>query len=252
MTAAIEAVPKDIRPGVQALAFQTMRWWGRAVALRKALARKAPPAQADALLCTALALSWNDDIAAYPVHTLVNQAVEAARRHKDMRAQAPFVNACLRRFLRERESLLASTEADWTAQWNHPEWWIKRLKADHPQDWQALLQAAQVAAPMSLRVNVQHQSVATYLLALQDAGLHAKAVGEMGVQLTKAVPVSQLPGFELGHVSVQDAAAQLAAPLLLQGLPLGDQPCACWTLARRLAAKRVICWKWRPKPGCWP
>ena len=224
MTAAIEAVPKDIRPGVQALAFQTMRWWGRAVALRKALARKAPPAQADALLCTALALSWNDDIAPYPVHTLVNQAVEAARRHKDMRAQAPFVNACLRRFLRERESLLANSEADWTAQWNHPEWWIKRLKADHPQDWQALLQAAQVAAPMSLRVNLQHQSVATYLLALQDAGLHAKAVGEMGVQLTKAVPVSQLPGFELGHVSVQDAAAQLAAPLLLKGLPLGDQP----------------------------
>jgi len=90
MTAAIEAVPKDIRPGVQALSFQAMRWWGRAVAIRKALARKAPPAQADALLCTALSLSWNDDISPYPVHTLVNQAVEAARRHKDMRAQAPF------------------------------------------------------------------------------------------------------------------------------------------------------------------
>ena len=224
MTAAIEAVPKDIRPGVQALSFQTMRWWGRAVALRKALARKAPPAQADALLCTALALSWNDDMAPYPVHTLVNQAVEAARRHKDMRAQAPFVNACLRRFLRERENLLATTEADWTAQWNHPEWWIKRLKADHPQDWQALLQAAQMAAPMTLRVNLQHQSVATYRLALEAAGLQAKAVAEMGVQLTKAVPVSQLPGFELGHVSVQDAAAQLAAPLLLKGLKLGNQP----------------------------
>ena len=219
MTAAIEAVPKDIRPGVQALSFQTMRWWGRAVALRKA-----PPAQADALLCTALALSWNDDMAPYPVHTLVNQAVEAARRHKDMRAQAPFVNACLRRFLRERENLLATTEADWTAQWNHPEWWIKRLKADHPQDWQALLQAAQMAAPMTLRVNLQHQSVATYRLALEAAGLQAKAVAEMGVQLTKAVPVSQLPGFELGHVSVQDAAAQLAAPLLLKGLKLGNQP----------------------------
>ena len=93
MTAAIEAVPKDIRPGVQALSFQTMRGWGRAVALRKALARKAPPPHADALLCTALALSWHDGTAPYPVHTLVNQAVEAARRHKDMRAQAPFVNA---------------------------------------------------------------------------------------------------------------------------------------------------------------
>ena len=221
MTVAIEAVPKDIRPGVQALSFQAMRWWGRAVAIRKALARKAPPAQADALLCTALALSWNDDISPYPVHTLVNQAVEAARRHKDMRAQAPFVNACLRRFLRERESLLATTEADLTAQWNHPVWWVKRLKADHPEDWQAILQAAQAAAPMSLRVNLQHQTVATYLSALEAHGIQAKAVGQMGVQLAKAVPVNQLPGFNDGHVSVQDAAAQLAAPLLLNGLQTG-------------------------------
>ena len=221
MTAAIEAVPKDIRPGVQALSFQAMRWWGRAMAIRKALARKAPPAQADALLCTALALSWNDDISPYPVHTLVNQAVEAARRHKDMRAQAPFVNACLRRFLRERESLLATTEADLTAQWNHPVWWVKRLIADHPEDWQAILQAAQAAAPMSLRVNLQHQTVATYLSALEALGIQAKAVGQMGVQLAKAVPVNQLPGFNDGHVSVQDAAAQLAAPLLLNGLQSG-------------------------------
>lgn len=221
MTVAIEAVPKDIRPGVQALSFQAMRWWGRAVAIRKALARKAPPAQADALLCTALSLSWNDDISPYPVHTLVNQAVEAARRHKDMRAQAPFVNACLRRFLRERESLLATTEADLTAQWNHPVWWVKRLKADHPEDWQAILQAAQAAAPMSLRVNLQHQTVATYLSALEAHGIQAKAVGQMGVQLAKAVPVNQLPGFNDGHVSVQDAAAQLAAPLLLNGLQTG-------------------------------
>ena len=221
MTAAIEAVPKDIRPGVQALSFQAMRWWGRAVAIRKALARKAPPAQADALLCTALSLSWNDDISPYPVHTLVNQAVEAARRHKDMRAQAPFVNACLRRFLRERESLLATTEADLTAQWNHPVWWVKHLKADHPEDWQAILQAAQTAAPMSLRVNLQHQTVATYLSTLEALGIQAKAVGQMGVQLVKAVPVNQLPGFNDGHVSVQDAAAQLAAPLLLNGLQSG-------------------------------
>ena len=221
MTAAIEAVPKDIRPGVQALSFQAMRWWGRAVAIRKALARKAPPAQADALLCTALALSWNDDISPYPAHTLVNQAVEAARRHKDMRAQAPFVNACLRRFLRERESLLATTEVDLTAQWNHPVWWVKRLKADHPEDWQAILLAAQAAAPMSLRVNLQHQTVANYLSALEVQGIQAIAVGQMGVQLVKAVPVNQLPGFNDGHVSVQDAAAQLAAPLLLNGLQSG-------------------------------
>ncbi len=224
MTATLEAVPKDIRPGVQALSFQVMRWWGRALALRKSLARKGPPAQADALLCTALALSWHDDLAPYPVHTLVNQAVEAARKHKDMRAQAPFINACLRRFLREREALLSTTDTDITAKWNHPAWWIQRLKDDHPDQWQSILEAAQSAAPMTLRVSSQHQSVATYRQTLEALGISAKAVAQVGVQLAKAVPVHQLPGFEAGHVSVQDAAAQLAAPLLLNGLKKSDAP----------------------------
>ena len=223
MTAALENVPKDLRPGVQALSFQTMRWWGRALALRKCLARKAPPAQADALLCTALALSWQDELAPYPVHTLVNQAVEAARRHKDMRAQAPFVNACLRRFLREREALIAQTDTDFTALWNHPTWWVKRLQTDHPQDWQTILQAAQSAAPMTLRVSPEHSTVQAYLQVLEAQGIAAKAVGQFGVQLLKAVPVHQLPGFSDGHVSVQDAAAQLAAPLLLNGLQAAHQ-----------------------------
>ncbi len=223
MIAAIETVPKDLRPGVQALSFQTMRWWGRALALRKCLARKAPPAQADALLCTALALSWQDELAPYPVHTLVNQAVEAARRHKDMRAQAPFVNACLRRFLREREALIAQTDTDITALWNHPAWWVKRLQTDHPQEWQTILQAAQSAAPMTLRVSSKHSTVQAYLQTLEAQGIAAKAVAEFGVQLLKAVPVHQLPGFSEGHVSVQDAAAQLAAPLLLNGLKPSQQ-----------------------------
>lgn len=222
MTAAIEQVPKDLRPGVQALSFQAMRWWGRAVAVRKLLARKAPPPAADALLCTALALSWRDDLAPYAVHTLVNQAVEAARRHKDMRAQAPFVNACLRRFLRERDALLLVTQSDLTAQWNHPAWWVKRVQHDHPDQWTAILEAAQSAAPMSLRVNQQHHTAAEYLAVLQTQNIAGKVIAiagvPSGVQLDKAVPVHVLPGFAQGHVSVQDAAAQWAAPLLLNGL----------------------------------
>jgi len=120
MTALLEAQPQAIRPGVQALSFQVMRWLGRAQALRAQLARKAPPPAADALLCSALALCWSDDFAPYPAFTLVDQTVEAARQNKDTRAQANFVNACLRRFLREREALIQLTDADPLARWNHP------------------------------------------------------------------------------------------------------------------------------------
>jgi 16S rRNA (cytosine967-C5)-methyltransferase len=215
---AVDAVAADLRPGVQALAFHAWRNLGRAEALRKQLAKRPPPAPVDALLCLALALAWTDQGAPYDAFTLVNQCVEAAKRQGDTRAQANFVNACLRRFLREREALVANTETDPVAHWNHPAWWIKRLKTDHPLAWQNVLQSANRQAPMTLRVNALQTTVADYLNTLVECGIAAHAVGASGIELLRAVPVGQLPGFASGRVSVQDAAAQLAAPLLLTGL----------------------------------
>jgi 16S rRNA (cytosine967-C5)-methyltransferase len=217
LTAELESVAAPLRPAVQALSFQAMRQLGRAMALRALLAKKAPPPAADALLCTALALVWQDELAPYPVHTLVNQAVEAARHQRQTQAQSSFINACLRRFMREREDLVAQTDQDPQALWNHPPWWVARLQSEYPQDWRHLLTMAQKPAPMSLRVDQQHQTVAAYQAQLQALGWGSTAVGASGLQLDKAVPVLLLPGFAQGHVSVQDAAAQVAAPLLLQG-----------------------------------
>ena len=217
MTAQLDTVPQELRPGVQALSFQVLRQLGRATALRERLAAKTPPPAVDALLSTALALCWHDADAPYPIHTLVNQTVEAARKQRQTQAQSGFINACLRRFMREREDLVLETDSDLQAQWNHPRWWVERLQKDHPQDWQLLLRLAQKPAPMTLRVNTRHQSVAQYQQQLSALGIQAWAVGSQGLQLDKALPVHQLPGFSEGHVSVQDAAAQVAAPLLMQG-----------------------------------
>ncbi len=217
-TAAIARVAAELRPGVQALSFHVLRRLARAEALRRLLARRAPAPAVDALLCSALALAWQAQDAPYPVFTLVNQAVEAANRNVATRAQARFINACLRRFLRERDALVAVTEQDPVVRWNHPQWWIDRLHADWPQHWQAILAADNRQPPMTLRVNARRAGVAQYLQTLQDAGLNAVAAGPHGVTLEQARPVQQLPGFMQGVVSVQDAAAQLAAPLLLSGL----------------------------------
>ncbi|MDM0117072.1 16S rRNA (cytosine(967)-C(5))-methyltransferase RsmB [Variovorax sp. J22R133] len=221
---AFEAVEPSLRPGVQALGFQVLRWLGRAEALRRHLARRTPPPGADALLCTALALAWDPELAPYEPFTLVDQAVEAAKRQSSTRAQASFINACLRRFLRERDELIDATEREPVSQWNHPRWWIERLKRDHPRDWQNVLSADNTQAPMTLRVNLQKTTVANYLHALDGASLPAFAVAASGVQLERARPVRQLPGFAEGEFSVQDAAAQLAAPLLLDGLRAADGP----------------------------
>ena len=230
-TVALDKVSPALRPGVQALAFAVLRSLGRAQALRKCLADRSPPAAADALLCTALALAWSDDEAPYEIFTLVNQAVEAAKRTPATRPQANFINACLRRFLRERDALIRATDQDLVARWNHPAWWIANLKRDYPDHWEAILAANNSQAPMTLRVNMTKTSQADYLALLRDAGIDAAPVNfhdsrmpdGSAVVLKNALPVQALPGFGQGVVSVQDAAAQLAAPLLLRGLDASVQ-----------------------------
>lgn len=217
-TAALEQIDGALRPAVQALSFQVWRSLARAENLRRLLASRAPPAQADALLCVVLALAWDEAQAPYPRFTLVDQAVEAAKRQRDTRALAGFINGCLRRFLREREALVAATAHDPVAVWNHPDWWIARVRQDHPDHWQQVLAADGRHAPLTLRVNVRRTSQADYLAWLAREGIAAQAVGPVGVQLAQPMPVQRIPGFAQGWVSVQDAAAQRAAPLLLHGL----------------------------------
>lgn len=220
-SAAIENVPTELRPGVQALAFHVWRNLGRAQALRKALANKLPPPAADALLCVALALAWNEVDAPYDAFTLVNQTVEAAKRGAATHAQANFLNACLRRFLRERDALVAHTDADPVAVWNHPGWWIKRLQKEWPIHWSEILDASNRHAPMTLRVNARKTTTGDYLAALSEAAIAAQATAGATIVLDRPVAVQRLPGFEQGLVSVQDTAAQMAASLLLAGLPKG-------------------------------
>jgi len=217
-TAALAAVAPALRPGVQALCFEVLRSLGRAQALRKLLAPRNPPPLVDALLCTALALLWHPQHATYDAFTLVNQAVESAKRTPALKAKAAFVNACLRRFLRERDALVSQTDGDLVARWNHPAWWVHQLQTDWPTQWQSILAAGDQHAPMVLRVNARHGTPADYLKKLLDDGIPAKMVGAFGIVLEYACGVQQLPGFNEGWVSVQDSAAQLAAPLLLTGL----------------------------------
>ena len=134
-TAALAEVSAELRPGVQALVFHVLRSLGRAQALRQLLAKRAPPPAVDALLCTALALAWSEADAPYDAFTLVNQTVEASKKDRATVAQSSFVNACLRRFLREREALVVATDADPVARWNHPRWWIDRVRKEGPKQW---------------------------------------------------------------------------------------------------------------------
>lgn len=228
LTDVLAKSPAASRPAVQALSFHVLRWLGSATELRSLLAPKTPPPKVDALLVCALALLWPGDgtpsALPYAEHTLVDQAVSAARLR--VPAAAAFINAVLRRFLREREALVKVVSHTPVGACNHPLWWLERVQRDWPDDWQALLASANQHPPMTLRVNSRHGSGASYQQRLAAAGrqsrlLDAATTGIAGpaqtLVLDEPCPVHLLPGFAEGAFSVQDTAAQRAAPLLLQG-----------------------------------
>jgi 16S rRNA (cytosine967-C5)-methyltransferase len=224
-TSALKQVETVLRPGVQALSFHVWRWLGTAEIIKNHLAKRAPPQDADALLCVALAILCGESASLhYEPFTLVDQAVEAAKRNPDTKASSNFINACLRRYLREKDALTLKALTHPVGQWNHPQWWIKRLKIDHPNVWQDILRSNNSHAPLTLRVNAKKTSISGYLsayVAINNIANNAiNQVGEFGVGFSKAIPVHEILGFADGTVSVQDAAAQLAAPLLLNGMNL--------------------------------
>ncbi len=234
-------VPGELRPGVQALTFHVLRELGTSRAVLACLVQRKPDPAVAALLCSAVALLLLETPAAadgpasadrpsgseppgqrpqglhYAAHTVVNQAVEAARQDRSTQRQAAFVNACLRGFLRERGDLLARVSEQPAAHWNHPAWWVQRLQRDHPAHWQDILRANNQPGPMTLRVNRRLVDRKAYQQSLLDMGLASQPVGDDGLVLQTPQPVERLPGFGLGHCSVQDGAAQMAAGLLLHG-----------------------------------
>ena len=144
-----------------------------------------------------------------PDYAAVNETVAAA----PTRAR-PLVNAVLRNFQRQRETLLAQAQTDPVAHWNHPAWWIERLKAEYPQAWQVILAASNTHPPMTLRVNRRRTTLEDYQRRLAEVEMEAVQTGEWALTLKRPVPVSELPGFAEGLVSVQDLGAQYAAGLL--------------------------------------
>jgi 16S rRNA (cytosine967-C5)-methyltransferase len=146
-------------------------------------------------------------------YAIVNHAVPAAARLGFPKAQG-LVNAVLRNFLRRRDELDAAIMATDLGRYSYPQWWIDRVQVEYPEAWREILDAGNARPPLTLRVNRRKISRDNYLeiLKLQDIAAHT--VGRDGIVIEKPRPVSLLPGFAEGQVSVQDAGAQLAAELL--------------------------------------
>jgi 16S rRNA (cytosine967-C5)-methyltransferase len=198
----------SLRAAVQDLAYGTLRSLGLLDALLAELLRKPAKPALHALLLAALY-----QLRARPrtSHTTVDQAVRAVSRLEP--AAKGLANAVLRTYLREADALVARCHSD-TAHYSYPQWWIDRVRAAWPQNWESVLNAGNLHPPMTLRVNRRRLTAAQYLAKLGGHGLAGELIGAQAILLERPVPIESLPGFGAGEVSVQDAGAQLAAPFL--------------------------------------
>jgi 16S rRNA (cytosine967-C5)-methyltransferase len=199
------------RAAIQDLAFGGCRWLGT---LRAVLAQllRAPltDEEVEALLLVALyQLQWTRAAQ----HAVVDGAVRTCVALGKPSAKG-LVNGVLRNFLRQREALLERARTTEVGRFSYPQWWIDEAKAAWPAQYAEILDAGNLHPPMTLRVNRRRTDIRSYRAALADAGIEAEPVGPAGLRLAKPVPVQALPDFQQGVVSVQDLAAQYAAPLL--------------------------------------
>ena len=200
----------------QELAFGTLRWFYRLDRVLGQLLTKPLKTKDRDLYALLLVGLYQLLVLEMPAHAAVSETVEAVRGFgKDW--AAGLVNGVLRTSLRRSRPLLAAADTDPQSLWSHPQWWITRLRHDWPEQWQEILQANNQRPPMVLRVNRRQCDRGSYLMRLESAGIEAQALPfpETAIVLLKPVAVDSLPGFRSGAVSVQDAAAQLSASLLM-------------------------------------
>ena len=211
-------LPPGERPLMRLLAFGALRnhwrlqeWIGRLVSR--------PFRKRDSVINALLAVGlYQLTDTRVPDHAAVSLTVDAARALRKPKL-AGVMNACMRRF--QREDLAAQEPADEPARWNHPQWLIDRLRDDWPDDHEAILQANNQRAPMWLRANASRLSAADYRNRLRNAGIGAETTDAVPDAVCLEAPhaVDELPGFAQGDVSVQDAAAQIAARWLMESEP---------------------------------
>jgi len=150
-----------------------------------------------------------------PDHAAVAETVAAAAALGKPWAKG-LLNAVLRRYLRERSTLEAALPPDPALRLSYPDWLVARVREDWPSNWEAVLAAGNEPGPLTLRVNRRQTTREAYRDELAAAGIAAEPVAHApdALRLHEPLPVASLPGWSAGRVSVQDAAAQLAAELL--------------------------------------
>jgi len=196
------------------LAYGVLRWltaldWLAGELLTKPLKKRERDVQRLVLL--GLQQLWHDQTAS---HAAVNETAECARLLGKPWAVG-LINAVLRRFQREQEQLLDKL-GQARQRFAHPDWMLKEIQQDWPENWRSIVDANNLQAPLWLRINRQKADEAKLRSDLKTAGFEIAdhPYARDAICISPAAAVVKIPNFESGWLSVQDPAAQLARDLL--------------------------------------
>lgn len=206
--------PRD-RALVQELCYGVLRWLPKLQALLQLLLKQPLKAKDGDIQVLLLIGLYQQLYLRIPPHAAIAATVNVTRAVQKNWATG-LVNAILRNFQRQRDTLLTRVETDHCAQLAHPAWILTQLQTDWPTQWEAIVSANNEHPPFTLRVNSRCVSRDEYLQLLQNLDLVATPTPytDVGITLAQPVEVQRLPNFHQGWISVQDGAAQLAASLL--------------------------------------
>ena len=148
-----------------------------------------------------------------PEHAAINETVELTKLNHLEYAKG-LVNAILRRFLREKATLLPQLQAAIITE--HPKWLLEKIQLTYPKHSQTIINTNNTQAPMHLRVNQRKTTTKEYIELLHQQEITATPHEDLpdAITLKEAINVTELPKFHEGWISVQDLAAQQAAYLL--------------------------------------
>ena len=221
LSQALDTLEPKSRPAIQSLTFAALRTWAPAQQLINQLIPKKPSKEVDLLLSIAITLIINqsrgENQNRYPVHTIVNEAVKAATMTAKTKHASGLINAVLRKVSGLQDNELD----DQTIGIAYPKWWIKQLQGAYTNELQIICANQQQRPPLVLRINIKKIAPSSYHALLDSKKIAYRVIEQISnmpvntaIAIVDPIPVSQIPGFEDGLVSVQDAGAQLAAILL--------------------------------------
>ena len=207
-----EDISPQQRGAIQDLSYGVLRFYGQLDALLGLLLKK--PVWNRSLRCLLLVGLYQLLYSRTSPHAIVDNAVFASQRLEDNKGAGGLVNAILRNFLRQKTVLLEKAAESQTGRYSYPNWWIEKLRSQYPTDYQAILLISNQHPPMTLRINSRRIALPEYQDCLRQDGIASQLLGNNMIELAQPTAVERLPGFAQGLVSVQDAGAQMAAPLL--------------------------------------